>query len=632
MNKLYFSIDTPKCGYPNLKSPKDSWIMTISTVVHNYISYRFKLNANAFVSNKRIRKQLSYVIKNTMFYGTKYCSYILKSLIVSLIQNQGHDFSAIYYVKNSYTGIIDNQTGDMYLNGCGFTKMQYKYFFQILKTSHSNFFNIKIWDPDYSLSKKDIESAIELNKQNYRANIERLKENPISFKTQNYEVDISFDEKDKEETLITNDVEVYSKNHLKVTIRERIDCIKLVDKLKCSKYNVFLNDGYIFNTWSGSLILLEKEKVDELKKNCFDGFSTLEIDNLKKLGIITNIENEFEAVRIQNVNYIKNDKKFSIVIAPTTKCNANCSYCFEKGIKAIDLDDSIIEKIVNYIEEASNKRKVHITWFGGEPLMGSDGINKICDLLKKRKIDFSSSMISNGYLFDNFIAIAKSNWNLHRVQITLDDLYEHYDLIKRLGKNSFEKVITNIHLLLANNIEVSIRVNFNASNYNDSLKIIDFIKSEFGNRVHLYYHDIVGEEYKSPNEIKPNPMIEISKKLMDNGFASNLPDLKIKRSMTPCGLEKENFLNVFPDGNTTRCEHYIGKNSEYSSGNLNNIPFSPKVYKKQLYKMCKYCICFPICGGGCDSNHKIRKGYGCTRIKTGLVEILNAFIERKIQK
>ena len=379
------------------------------------------------------------------------------------------------------------------------------------------------------------------------------------------------------------------------------------------------------------MVKLDEHKFSQLKNNTLENFTTEEIEDLKYLGFITNIKDEFGAVKLQNQNYIKNDKKFSIVIAPTTKCNAQCSYCFEKGIKAVEMDDDTIIHLVDYIEKASKGRSVHITWFGGEPLMGAKQIDKICELLDSRNINYNSSMISNGYLIDKYIKNAKDKWELQRIQITLDDLFEKYDVIKRIGIHSFEKVISNIHLLIENEIKVSIRVNFDAANYTKSLKLIDYVKDEFGDKVSLYFHDIVGAEYKSANEMQPNPMIEISKKLMDAGYINGLPDLKIKRSMTPCGLEKTNFINVFPDGSATRCEHYIGKESEYSVGNLNSSSFNPKPYEKILYKGCKYCVCYPICGGGCESNHKIRNGYGCTRIKTGLIELLKLYIERRIE-
>lgn len=399
-----------------------------------------------------------------------------------------------------------------------------------------------------------------------------------------------------------------------------------------SRYNVYLPRNYIFNTWSGALIQLDTNEYDNLLNDKYDILNIKLIDKLMLTKIITRSVDEFSCVCEENSRFLKNNNKFSIVIAPTSKCNARCEYCFEKGIKAIDMDDSTRGNLINFIENNGRGKDVHITWFGGEPLMGADIITLICNSLKERNIKFTSSMISNGFLFDKFIDEVKNKWNLTRVQVTLDEIKEKYDSIKKIGYGSFDKIVANIHLLLKAHINVTIRVNFDSKNYKDSLHLIEYVKNEFGNEVGLYFHDIIGEGYLSPNEIKPNPMIEISEKLIHYGFVKTLPDLKIKRTMTPCGLEKEDFINVFPDGGTTRCEHFIGQESEYSAGNINEPDFKPTNYIKKMYRNCSKCICFPICGGGCDSNHKIGDGYGCTRIKTGLNKILEIYIKEIIER
>lgn len=397
-----------------------------------------------------------------------------------------------------------------------------------------------------------------------------------------------------------------------------------------SKYNVYLSNYFVFNTWSGALIQLEEDKYEKLKTNDFTDIDDDILNKLLLTKMITLPVDEFDRICNENKEFLKNNSKFSIVIAPTSKCNAKCAYCFEKGIKAIDMDDTTRDSIVKYIESQGKNKDVHITWFGGEPLIGAKYISMICDRLIDRNVNFVSSMITNGFLLDKHILDAKNKWNLRRVQITLDDTFEAYDSIKKIQKGAFQRVINNIHLCCDNGISVSIRVNFDSERYKEYLHIIDYVKNEFGNKVSLYFHDIIGENYLTPNQVSPNPMIEISEHLIKYGFIKNLPDLKIKRTMTPCGLEKENFINVFPDGSASRCEHFLGKDSEFSCGNINDSDFIPRKYVRNVYDECRNCICFPICGGGCSANHKIGYGYGCTIIKTGLRQILDIYVKEVI--
>ena len=55
------------------------------------------------------------------------------------------------------------------------------------------------------------------------------------------------------------------------------------------------------------------------------------------------------------------------------------------------------------MEDHKGSGTLHLSWFGGEPLMGIKRIDQICMDLEGRGIKFSSNMISNGYLFDEEI-------------------------------------------------------------------------------------------------------------------------------------------------------------------------------------------------------------------------------------
>lgn len=64
---------------------------------------------------------------------------------------------------------------------------------------------------------------------------------------------------------------------------------------------------------------------------------------------------------------------------------------------------------------------MRLAWFGGEPLYNAQVIDLICNDLVERGIGYESSMISNGFLFDEkLIKRAAELWRLRQIQITLD--------------------------------------------------------------------------------------------------------------------------------------------------------------------------------------------------------------------
>ena len=56
--------------------------------------------------------------------------------------------------------------------------------------------------------------------------------------------------------------------------------------------------------------------------------------------------------------------------------------------------------LVNYIEAHCKEKKVTLSWFGGEPLLGAKIISQISKELTEKGIEYHSSMISNGIRFD----------------------------------------------------------------------------------------------------------------------------------------------------------------------------------------------------------------------------------------
>jgi len=119
-------------------------------------------------------------------------------------------------------------------------------------------------------------------------------------------------------------------------------------------------------------------------------------------------------------------------ILPTTCCNARCFYCYEADYPHRTMTKETADKLVSYMaEHCGEQKKVSIGWFGGEPTLCVDRIEQICDGLTEKGIEYSASMISNGYLFTKELAkTAREKWKLHSIQITLDGTEEVYNKTK----------------------------------------------------------------------------------------------------------------------------------------------------------------------------------------------------------
>ena len=106
-------------------------------------------------------------------------------------------------------------------------------------------------------------------------------------------------------------------------------------------------------------------------------------------------------------------------ILPTTGCNARCFYCYEQGTRPVTMTAETASQVVRYIVAHRGNEEVTLRWFGGEPLVNVKAIDQICTELRAQGVPFTSSMVSNGYLFDaDMVQRAKNLWQLQKVQIT----------------------------------------------------------------------------------------------------------------------------------------------------------------------------------------------------------------------
>ena len=255
-------------------------------------------------------------------------------------------------------------------------------------------------------------------------------------------------------------------------------------------------------------------------------------------------------------------------ILTTTDCNARCFYCYELGRPRTPMSEENAIRTANYIINHCKGEKVSIRWFGGEPLYNKSVISLICRQLKESGIDYHSTMVSNGYLFDDsVIAEAKDEWRLEKVQITLDGTEQTYNRYKAYiykDVNAYRRVISNIHKLQDAGIHVSIRLNIDMHNADNLEELADELHKEFNNPegVSVYLHALF-EEAKGSKAMHDDQkrkyvfdrMTEIESRLKDYGFF-NPRRLSHQVKTNRCMADNDNSVVIVPDGHIGKCEHY----------------------------------------------------------------------------
>lgn len=297
------------------------------------------------------------------------------------------------------------------------------------------------------------------------------------------------------------------------------------------------------------------------------------------------------------------------VILPTTFCNARCFYCYESDYPHVQMTEETANALLDYIEEHREGKKVGISWFGGEPLVGIQRIDQISQGLKDRNIPYESSMISNGYLFDeSIIKKAVDLWKLTRIQITLDGTEEIYNRVKayvNIKDNPFQRVLRNIDLLTENKIRVNIRLNLDFYNKDDIRILIEELGERYsGNKyITVYPNMLFNDQGFEPVHHSFDDMIQLSQIVTDYSEKlremhlsfDNLKELHLQFSQ--CMADNPHSVMIQPDGGFCRCEH---ENIHDRYGSLKDGVTDPKKLIKwreatEHSEKCPECPLYPAC-------------------------------------
>ena len=136
---------------------------------------------------------------------------------------------------------------------------------------------------------------------------------------------------------------------------------------------------------------------------------------------------------------------------------------------------AFIEKSLPHIKQ------LHIAWYGGEPLLQMPTIERIADaammLCKKYNCNYSSMMVSNGYLLTTQTARKLEKYGVQQIQITFDGPPEIHDKIRKLrtgGARTFEHIAGNVKKAAQRTkMSFSLRINVDARNKDDMFQLID---------------------------------------------------------------------------------------------------------------------------------------------------------------
>lgn len=340
------------------------------------------------------------------------------------------------------------------------------------------------------------------------------------------------------------------------------------------------NNLFVFNSYVGlsSLSKVDKNRDNDLIESFNNGFDEGSFTQdqksiLYKKGLIVD-ENEDELEKVKYYyNKVVNGSILNITILTTRNCNFRCKYCYE-SFENRKMTKDVCDRLIKYVaKNISAYSGLHISWFGGEPLVAKDVIYYLSEafmaICKRGKKTYTANITTNGYLLDYETFNKLINYHVLKFQVTIDGLPAEHDNNRVLcnGSGTFQKIIENIisikNLCKSGRFNFVIRTNFNKKSINNIPEYIEYLEKTLENdsRFSLFVRTVSylggGDEVLNNNQDNITGYEERHQIFDSVSNTLNTLDLNtnysmLQRGQCVCYASVHNHIRTSP--HTPRCE------------------------------------------------------------------------------
>lgn len=410
--------------------------------------------------------------------------------------------------------------------------------------------------------------------------------------------------------------------------------------MKQSNYNFIYefepdeNSVLIYNSRTNALAVMDAEHTHMFNAFVHDNSEITDEAFLKSLVeggfVVEDDVSELSIIKYQLLSSRFNTKVLALTIAATSDCNFRCIYCYEKNSmkSGSKMTDETKENLMKFIEEQlDTTEQLSINWYGGEPLLVMDIIEdmsgRLIKLCEEKGVAYTAGIVTNGYLLSTEIARRLAVCKVTNMQITIDGPEEIHNKRRPLagGQGTFKKILENVKDSKGFIDHISIRINTDKENVNETNKLIKDIKEMGVDSENVsFYLGLVESHNGCYLDEKCLTAEAFSKKHLDfmkeNGiqFMNAYPALVANF----CGADLKNSFVVDSAGLLYKCWNDVGvaeravgsvalQDAEDTRRYNDSLYYDYMLYDATEDVECRDCKFLPICMGGCPFR---RRGNG----------------------
>ncbi len=410
--------------------------------------------------------------------------------------------------------------------------------------------------------------------------------------------------------------------------------------MELSKLNIFIplkgNSTLLHNTFSKKTILLDPNEYQRIISSTSDSLENFLpyslFQRLAKISAITTSSaNQIDQIKAKDHNHKQSTDHLMITVMMTEACNFSCQYCnqgLNKQVNHISLN--VMDKIHNYINTLEpTPKSLSLTWYGGEPLIRSKDIISSSSFLKRKtnefSINYSSVIVTNGYMLNGNMANALFEAGVSIAQITIDGSKTDHDNSRYIkeGVGTYDQIMNNISLALTQSkLKVVIRVNVDKRNSARLTHLIDDLYSRcilLSDQFSIYLSHVYDPELNSldkQEDVKSSLLSHIDFAQIQyeiNNYILNLGGnvaVDLPNHEGACIASHKYSFAIKPDGSLYKCYIPIANKNE-SFGSIDNISQSYNHSNFEKWNSwspfdsenCGSCKLIGSCRGGCRFNY-----------------------------
>lgn len=356
-------------------------------------------------------------------------------------------------------------------------------------------------------------------------------------------------------------------------------------QMKLSQYNIYVPykaGTIVYNSLTYRLGFIEGDLNPCLENNISSTFGGILVD-----------ENTDEIAQMRkHLETRFDDDMYRIEIMITQRCNLACSYCYQqtKAFRRFDMPASIVDESIAFINSLEKPKT--ITFYGGEPLLRIDLIERIC---QKTNNVTKFSIITNGIGLTVERAKRLVELGVTDCQITLDGNKKDHDATRKdiYGTGTHDTILQNIMNALSTGLKITVRTNVgNQSKKDLQAFYLSFLKDDLYKRLKFSISDIIG----GPSD-RHEIICSLFSRLLALGYDINCP------ITIPCQISGCKSLVIDGEGYIYPCMYFAGVDRSKAIGHVSGGIKEEKtnIYKEiKPWEECLACNFVGVCAGGCQ--------------------------------